>query len=467
MPILTPDSATAGLPAAPAARKPAAARALLPRWGARLGAAAAALALLVACPWERLDTSFDWDRTPLPEAGAQETAGWIRRVLTIQSRGEALECWLYTPKHTPGGAAAAGCGAARRGAARRGAARRGAVPPPPLPLVTAPLRGPAAARPPPVLIMGHGMGAQKDIGLWKYAEKFVAEGMAVLVFDYRGFGGSGGLPRHWVSPRRHLEDWDAVVSHVQATGLGGAVDASRVALWGVSYGGGHVIVTAAKFGRTIGAVIANEPYVSPEAVRASVRMRGLARSLRLLAVGVADALRGLLGERLGLPGLPPIYLRLFAPLSDPAALSLLQLQDSEMAIRGENAPPRRQGGWQNKVLARVVLEALGYDPSARLGAVTAPLFFRVASKDHLCPPAVLRAALARAGLPGGQVVVQERDVTHLEAHAEGVRPEELAPAAAFLRRHLGLAERAPGDAAPAGGGGNDGGDAEAQFPLTE
>jgi predicted alpha/beta-hydrolase family hydrolase len=39
--------------------------------------------------------------------------------------------------------------------------------------------------PPPVLIMAHGMGAQKDIGLFMYAEKFVEAGMAVLVFDYR------------------------------------------------------------------------------------------------------------------------------------------------------------------------------------------------------------------------------------------------------------------------------------------
>jgi hypothetical protein len=29
------------------------------------------------------------------------------------------------------------------------------------------------------------MGAQKDIGLFMYAEKFVEAGMAVLVFDYR------------------------------------------------------------------------------------------------------------------------------------------------------------------------------------------------------------------------------------------------------------------------------------------
>lgn len=44
---------------------------------------------------------------------------------------------------------------------------------------------------------------------------------------------------------------------MQATGLGGQVDGSRIALWGVSYAGGHVLVTAATFGSNISAVIAN------------------------------------------------------------------------------------------------------------------------------------------------------------------------------------------------------------------
>lgn len=44
---------------------------------------------------------------------------------------------------------------------------------------------------------------------------------------------------------------------LQTINLGGLVDGSRIALWGVSYAGGHVLVTAAKFGTDISAVIAN------------------------------------------------------------------------------------------------------------------------------------------------------------------------------------------------------------------
>jgi alpha-beta hydrolase superfamily lysophospholipase len=67
---------------------------------------------------------------------------------------------------------------------------------------------------PPLVIMGHGMGVQKDMGLHPYADGFASAGIAVLAFDYRTFGGSTGTPRNWVSPRRHVQDWKSVVQHV-------------------------------------------------------------------------------------------------------------------------------------------------------------------------------------------------------------------------------------------------------------
>lgn len=44
----------------------------------------------------------------------------------------------------------------------------------------------------------------QDFGLHKYADKFTNAGMAAFVFDYRGWGGSGGEPRHWLSAKRHM-----------------------------------------------------------------------------------------------------------------------------------------------------------------------------------------------------------------------------------------------------------------------
>lgn len=369
---------------------------IFPRCATQLGITAAAVALLVTLPWEKqLDHNFHWDRTPVPDTGAQDKPRFTRTVMQIMSHGTALESWLYLPKHV--------------------------------------------SRPPPVVIMAHGMGAQKDIGLWMYAEKFVESGMAVVMFDYRGFGGSEGSPRHWVSPRRHLQDWEEVVKHVKGTNLDGRVDGTRIGLWGVSYSGGHVLVTAAKFGHDISVVIANEPYVSPAAVLSTTTIRGAGRTLRLLAVGISDELRRLISRYTSFK-LDPVYLRLVASISDPKALALLPLQESEMAIRNVHAPPKRQGGWQNKVLARVVLEALGYNPSKHFSKITAPIYFRVAMLDHLCPPSVVLDAVKRAGFMEGHIVIHERNVTHLEAHSTGVKESEIRPVIAFLRQHLGLSE---------------------------
>src|SRR5690606_22239994 len=51
---------------------------------------------------------------------------------------------------------------------------------------------------PPVVIMAPGLGGTKDGFLESFAWRFVAAGVAALVFDYRCFGGSDGEPRHWV-----------------------------------------------------------------------------------------------------------------------------------------------------------------------------------------------------------------------------------------------------------------------------
>lgn len=57
----------------------------------------------------------------------------------------------------------------------------------------------------------------------------------------------------------------------------------------------------------------------------------------------------------------------------------------------------------------------------------------------VCPrPSLLPAPFPSPPLQS-QYVIQQRNVTHLEAHATGVKEEEIRPAIAFLRRHLGLA----------------------------
>jgi fermentation-respiration switch protein FrsA (DUF1100 family) len=95
----------------------------------------------------------------------------------------------------------------------------------------------------PCVVMAHGFGATKEGRLDAYAERFVERGMAALVFDYRHFGDSSGDPRQLIDIGRQHEDWQAAVE--KARSLDG-IDADRIALWGSSNSGGHVVWVAAR-----------------------------------------------------------------------------------------------------------------------------------------------------------------------------------------------------------------------------
>src|SRR6059058_1918849 len=114
---------------------------------------------------------------------------------------------------------------------------------------------PGAERP-PLVILGHGLGATREYGLEPFARRFADAGIAALVFTYRHFGDSGGEPRQLLDIERQLDDWAAALAY--ARGLPD-VDADRVAIWGTSLAGGHVIEAAARDGR-VAAVVSQCPF---------------------------------------------------------------------------------------------------------------------------------------------------------------------------------------------------------------
>src|SRR5438128_2328501 len=96
-----------------------------------------------------------------------------------------------------------------------------------------------------LVILGHGLGATREFGLEPYARRFTDAGIAALAFTYRHFGDSGGQPRQLLDIERQLADWAAAIAYARR--LDG-IDRQRVALWGTSFGGGHVIEAAARDG---------------------------------------------------------------------------------------------------------------------------------------------------------------------------------------------------------------------------
>ena len=88
------------------------------------------------------------------------------------------------------------------------------------------------------VVMAHGLSAVRDMRLPAYAERFAAAGLAVLLFDYRGFGASGGEPRQVADIGAQLDDWRTAIAYAR--------EFKRVGLFGSSFAGGHVLELAAK-----------------------------------------------------------------------------------------------------------------------------------------------------------------------------------------------------------------------------
>jgi pimeloyl-ACP methyl ester carboxylesterase len=266
----------------------------------------------------------------------------------------------------------------------------------------------------PILVMAHGLGGTRGLRLDAYAERFAAAGYHVLLFDYRHFGDSDGEPRQLLGIVRQLSDWRAAVAHARS--LPGA-DPDRVALWGTSLSGGHVLVTAAR-DRRVAAVVAQVPHVSGVA---AARAAGPVMALRLAAHAGRDLARALAGR-------PPGYV---ATVGSPGETAAMRSPDAlpgieRMVEQSAIDEPSRQ------VAARVIPQLGMYAPGRLVRRIAAPTLVQLARRDVVTPHAVARRAAAR--MRRGEV--KEYDLGHFDAyvapHFETVVGDQLA----FLRRVL-------------------------------
>jgi uncharacterized protein len=115
---------------------------------------------------------------------------------------------------------------------------------------------PSHVRRPPVVVMAHGLSATA-IGMTadRYAEVFSDAGFAVLLYDHRNFGMSGGEPRQqinkWIQARGYRDAMTFLAGRSD-------VDATRMAVWGDSMSAAEVIVVGSIDAR-VKAVVAQVP----------------------------------------------------------------------------------------------------------------------------------------------------------------------------------------------------------------
>ena len=267
----------------------------------------------------------------------------------------------------------------------------------------------------PCAVMAPGFGGTRDSSLLGYAEGFAAAGLDVLLFDYRGFGASGGSPRQLVSVRRQRRDYHAAVA--AARQLPG-VDPERIVVWGVSYAGGHVIVVAARDNR-VAATISVTPAMDGIPVLIQLaRNGGPAHLVRAAGNGLRDAARALTGRA---PHLVPM-------VGEPGSNAIIAKAGAEEAYTAIAGP-----SWRNELCARTALGAGLNRPIRFASRVSCPLLVQVGTSDSICPPQAGRRAVPKAG---ARAELREYPVDHVDVYAGAWQERALDDQLDFLRRCL-------------------------------
>jgi uncharacterized protein len=273
---------------------------------------------------------------------------------------------------------------------------------------------PATSEPSPCVVLAHGFGAVKEGGPIRSAERFAAAGYACFAFDYRYFGESGGGQRQLLSARRQLEDWRAAIAHART--LDG-IDSDRIALWGSSYSGGHVIALAAE-DPSIKAAISQSPHTDGIKTLFNVGPAGMAR---LTFATLRDLGAAALGR--GAWNIPIV--------GPPGSIAAMTTPDAEP---GYTAMYDEGFGWQNEFTPRATLELTFYSPGHRAKDVACPLLLQVCSDDAITPPAPAMDAAAAA--PKGELVTYA-GVGHFEIYRGDTFERAVVDQIDFLNTHLG------------------------------
>jgi fermentation-respiration switch protein FrsA (DUF1100 family) len=260
--------------------------------------------------------------------------------------------------------------------------------------------------------MAHGFSGVREQRLDAYAERFAAAGLAVLLFDYRHFGASDGEPRQLVNVGRQLEDWRSAVAFARAAD---GIDPKRIAVWGTSFSGGHVVATAAADPK-LAAVVSQAPFTSGlSAVAAGSKLA----ALKLAGAGLRDAATALLRR-------PPAYI---PAVGHPGTLAAMTRTEAYGGFHGIDPP---ESSWRNEFTPRVMLTVGTYRPYSKLSKVRCPVLVCVCKRDQTTPHEPAARAAKRS--PNSELI--EYDQGHFEIYVGKAFERAVADQTEFLTRNL-------------------------------
>ncbi|KAJ7690789.1 alpha/beta-hydrolase [Mycena olivaceomarginata] len=268
--------------------------------------------------------------------------------------------------------------------------------------------------PHPVIVMGHGLGCNKLLGLAAYAEEFCAAGYACLVFDYRRWGASDGTRRNSVYVSEQQDDYRTVVKYARQQAR---YDAQRVVIWGFSFAGGHILTLASDPALNVAASMAHNPYCG----RPFPPFQFNRRYISLFVLGLLDLLADFLH-------LPSVYIPTVAP---PGVLAAISAPGALAAFVGVAKHP---SDFPNQIGASIFFRApLHHRPREALHRIRRPILLTAAKgigSARTAPVVETSRAVATAELV-------EVSGDHFDIFKGNVDWEQaIATQLAFLRKHV-------------------------------
>jgi len=265
--------------------------------------------------------------------------------------------------------------------------------------------------------MVHGWGGIQDALTIPFYAPFTEAGFAVMTFDYPGWGKSEGEPRNVINPWQRERDIENALAHLRAQP---GIDASRIVLWGTSFGGGHVVRLAAQHPELLGA-IAQVPMLDG---MAAVKAVPLPRLLRFGLTALADLLRGK----------KPIYLPVVAAEGEWASMD--RDGAAEAMRKGLQALVERggpeAGQYDNRVAARSLLTMGLYRPFKCLKNVSVPMLIVGATRDTVAPFVEGRIR----ALKNSNIQIETLDANHFDPYFEPALSRNLGFQLGFLKSLL-------------------------------
>lgn len=231
---------------------------------------------------------------------------------------------------------------------------------------------------PPVVILAQGYGALWNFGTGNFIEAALQAGFAVFAFNYRGFGQSEGEPRQLIDPAMQLDDWRAAIAHVKGLDC---IDVQRIAIWGSSFAGGHVISIAAESvdDSCIKAALAQVPHCDS---RSAFKNVGFKKAMQGLRHGLQDSFAAMLGKQHSV-----------AIVGDPGDKNAVM--DHPGWKRGYLDMAESAEHWENAIPARSLLKAGSYNPIDHADKIHCPCLVIYGSNDQGVPVSDVENTIAK------------------------------------------------------------------------